>query len=297
MYGLVAGLLLSAHNSGTAATALSQPFSIDTRIPRPDFDRDGLPDAYEQSAGLNWQVAEAGEDPDNDGKTNLQEYNAGTDPSTPDRSEAVRALSGTFTVGTGGRVLSADSDSDGMPDWWELRYGFDPGSPNGADDRDLDGRSNLAEYLAGKDPLIDDIALDTFSLSQLFATDTGGRLLDNDGDGLPNWWETLFFSNTTTAARFGDPDGDRHDNFEEFRAGTNPTDRQSVFAITEVQPGPPSIVRWSSVGTRTYSLWRVGVDSLTLESVASNLVATPPLNSFTNVAPAAGGLYRVSTTP
>ena len=296
MYGLVAGLSLSAHNSGIAAAALSQPFSIDTRIPRPDFDHDGLPDAYEQSAGLNWQVADAGEDPDNDGKTNLQEYNAGTDPDTPDRPQAVRALSGAFTVATG-RVSSADSDSDGMPDWWELRYGLDPGTANGADDHDLDGRSNLAEYLAGKDPLIDDLALNTFSLSQLFAADTGGRLRDTDADGLPNWWETLFFTNTTTAARFADPDGDRHDNLEEFRAGTNPTDGQSVFAIIEVRSGPPSIVRWSSVTSRTYSLWTITDGDLTLQPVASNLVATPPVNSFTNVAPTGRGLYRVSTAP
>jgi hypothetical protein len=46
-----------------------------------------------------------------------------------------------------------DSDSDGIPDDWEIAYGFDPN--NGADalfDPDGDGRNNRAEYLAGTDP-------------------------------------------------------------------------------------------------------------------------------------------------
>ncbi|MCL4179404.1 MAG: lamin tail domain-containing protein [Verrucomicrobia bacterium] len=49
---------------------------------------------------------------------------------------------------------SVDSDADGMPDLWELGYGFDPGDPADALlDHDDDGQSNLGEYLAGTDPL------------------------------------------------------------------------------------------------------------------------------------------------
>jgi len=53
-------------------------------------------------------------------------------------------------------VVSAsgtDSDTDGMPDFWENIYGFDPGDPrDGTQDADSDGQRNYAEFRAGTDP-------------------------------------------------------------------------------------------------------------------------------------------------
>jgi hypothetical protein len=46
-----------------------------------------------------------------------------------------------------------DSDGDGMPDSWEESYNLNPYSPADASlDADLDGMSNLAEFLSGTDP-------------------------------------------------------------------------------------------------------------------------------------------------
>jgi hypothetical protein len=46
-----------------------------------------------------------------------------------------------------------DTDGDGMPDWWEIKYGLDPNDPSdAAKDKDGDGYTNLEEYLNGTDP-------------------------------------------------------------------------------------------------------------------------------------------------
>jgi len=46
-----------------------------------------------------------------------------------------------------------DSDKDGMPDVWELKYGLNPLDPSDASgDLDRDGFRNLEEFLAGTDP-------------------------------------------------------------------------------------------------------------------------------------------------
>ncbi|MBN1521254.1 MAG: zinc ribbon domain-containing protein [Candidatus Aureabacteria bacterium] len=46
-----------------------------------------------------------------------------------------------------------DSDKDGMPDYWEIRYSFDPeDETDAAEDADGDKYVNLEEYRAGSDP-------------------------------------------------------------------------------------------------------------------------------------------------
>ena len=48
---------------------------------------------------------------------------------------------------------NADTDTDGIPDWWEIANGMNPNNQtDGALDSDADTGSNLFEYLSGTDP-------------------------------------------------------------------------------------------------------------------------------------------------
>src|SRR6185503_16785050 len=64
-----------------------------------------------------------------------------------------RALPSGRASGFAGITTLADSDGDGIPDQWEIAYGFN--STNATDralDSDGDGMANWAEYQAGTDP-------------------------------------------------------------------------------------------------------------------------------------------------
>lgn len=63
---------------------------------------------------------------------------------------------------------------------------------------------------------------------------------DADGDGLPNWFEMVYFGkypylDTATCAKAGeDPDGDGATNLEEYLRGTNPLKRDEPYAAGHV---------------------------------------------------------------
>lgn len=76
-----------------------------------------------------------------------------------------------------------DTDSDGMPDGFEIRVGFDArDSRDGMADADGDGRPNAAEFLAGSDPRVSDVA--PSRLSAILMSDGRLRLSWIGGSGV-----------------------------------------------------------------------------------------------------------------
>src|SRR5207244_1987248 len=60
------------------------------------------------------------------------------------------------------------------------------------------------------------------------------RIVDTDANGLPDWWEQLYFGQLTGTDPSGDPDHDGANNLQEFMADTNPTNSNSLLQITSV---------------------------------------------------------------
>jgi hypothetical protein len=100
------------------------------------------------------------------------------------------------------------------------------------------------------------------------------------------------------SADFLDSDGDRLNNWQEYVAGTNPTNSSSVFRIISGTPLPAAkfVLRWSSESNRFYDVSRAtnlaaGTSAFLTLSGASNLPATPPQNTYTSSVSAGASPY------
>ena len=113
-------VVLTAEN-GLSATA-SQGFTFIA-----DSDSDGMDDNWEMNHFGNLSHDGTG-DSDDDGLTDLQEHENGTDPN------------------------DGDSDADGMPDGWEVDNLLNPNTDDSGADADGDQFANGREYQDGTDP-------------------------------------------------------------------------------------------------------------------------------------------------
>jgi len=99
-----------------------------------DADTDGLPD-WVEALGITDPAA----DFDNDGLSNLAEYQTHlTDLEAPD-SDGDGLFDGVEVLTHGTNPLSTDSDSDGMADGWEITNGLNPLADDAQSDLDDDG--------------------------------------------------------------------------------------------------------------------------------------------------------------
>jgi len=255
-----------------------------------DTDGDGLPDVWEVRYGLDPTSAEnhngADGDPDGDAMPNMLELSFGTDPTKADtdgdgmsdRWEAAWGLDPLNSEGDNGpdgdpdmdgvpnsaeyvlqsNPRKADTDDDGLDDWFEWTWGFDPCYAGDAEwdcdgdwltnreecewgtdpwnpDTDGDGKSDGWEVANGEDPLsaydawwlVEDDDGDGLTNGEELELGTDPSCTDTDDDGLPDGWEVRYGLDPTSAEQndgpFGDPDGDAMPNMIELQFGTDPT--------------------------------------------------------------------------
>jgi uncharacterized protein (DUF1800 family) len=154
----------------------------------------------------------------------------------------------------------ADSDSDGMPDEWESAHLFNPNNHNDAlQDADIDGLTNLKEFLIGTNPRDGDSdgdgvpdsvelhhgtdPLDAASLPAWFQFT--GRIDDLDGDGMSDAW--ILWSGGKARGSSADDDGDGVSNRDESIAGTDPDDRNSRFDLHSWREDSDLVLSWSDL--------------------------------------------------
>ncbi len=144
-----------------------------------DSDQDGMPDWWEEVMGFNsTDPIDADLDEDSDGIPNLWEYQMNLIP-VDDTDASLDydndGLSNLQEYGEGTNANSADTDSDLMPDGWEVNMGLNATLDDADLDKDNDALTNLKEYYHG-----------------LNATNP-----DTDSDNLTDGWEVSFGMNAS----------------------------------------------------------------------------------------------------
>jgi parallel beta-helix repeat protein len=222
--------------TGSAGSVDPYPTKI---LPFIDLDGDFMDDYYENEMGLDpTNSSDAKEDLDNDGLTNLYEFQNGLLANNPDTDgdgmsdgwEVAMGLNATFDDAAGDfdtdglsnlyeyqhDLLANNSDSDGdlMSDGWEVAMGFNPLLDDANEDADGDGLTNLYE----------------------FEHNLNASNSDTDSDGMPDGWEVENGLNPLIDDAEEDKDNDGKSNLKEYLEGTNPND--SKWAVFKAKTLP-----------------------------------------------------------
>lgn len=211
---------------------------------------------------------------ENPGATNRQFGGDIADMAMWDRALTDAEVSQIYNSGKAGSNLSAviaatpvvDTDGDGLPDWWEIKYGLNPndngtigesspGAKNGPGgalgDPDSDGRTNLQEYQNhngqwASDPTLADTDGDGANDGEEFAAGSNPLVTDTDGDGLTDGQEILTYG---TNPLLRDTDADGVNDFVEVNSGSNPLVANTglnfgLLMNLPLNTGYNSIVNW-----------------------------------------------------
>jgi hypothetical protein len=160
-----------------------------------DSDGDGLPDDFEIANGLNpTNPADAAGDLDNDGLTNLEEYQRGTLLNVADSDGDGLADGNEIALGT--NPLLPDTDGDGIRDGLEVQTGSNPLDPTSI---------NLAQALQSitVTPNVFEIVVNTIVGEASRIVAVTGNLKDGTTIGLTARNDTSYVSSNLTIVSFG----------------------------------------------------------------------------------------------
>jgi hypothetical protein len=152
----ILGIRLIGTEGGAASGGFIGVVELSALSSSTDVDNDGMDDTWERQNGLVVGTNDASGDPDADGLTNLQEFNANTNPKVADtdgdglndgaeinthHTDPARADSDADGLSDGAEVnthhsnpLALDTDSDGFSDGLEVTLGTDPANASSKPD-------------------------------------------------------------------------------------------------------------------------------------------------------------------
>jgi hypothetical protein len=107
-------------------------------------------------------------------------------------------------------------------------------------------------------------------------------------------WAQQYGLPTDGTADFTDDDGDGHNNWQEWRADTNPTNALSALRMVGVTDSESGLnVAWQSVSTRSYFLERATHfgNASPFQSIATNIAGASGTRTYTDTIGTSGGPY------
>jgi len=159
-----------ANWQGSDGVTRQRLFPLTVSVDQPDRDSDSIPDEREVTNGLDPDRNDGFLDADGDGLPTWQEVLLETDPFKRDTDGGKLSDRDEFCIGSDpldkndDDFAQQDTDADGMPDMWEVRFGLDPNNKDDAkQDPDNDGLTNLEEFENCTSPINSDTDGDMIS--------------------------------------------------------------------------------------------------------------------------------------
>ena len=186
--------------------------------------------------------------------------------------------------------VASDSDTNGLPLLLQ-----ETGPDTGVFTSAANG-TNLSFTFGATDPLLRRLQVKEGDAVQAVYADAlpaGQRVAvaqfmqyDSNGNGVPDWWERVYFGGIGVITGSSDSDGDGMRDIDEFWAGTDPRNAASVFRSLPPSVGAGGVVvRWSSVAGKLYSIEKAESLSTGFFELVRDIPGTPPVNSYQDVNP------------
>ncbi len=120
-------------------------------------------------------------------------------------------------------------------------------------------------------------------------------IADNDYDQIPDGWENKYFGGIADCKPLLDTDLDGQNNFQEWIAGTDPTNKDSAFSISSVSVSTNALhvfLTWPTLPNRQYDVYRASNIAGPYLPLGSNLPFTR--SNYSDTSSTTRGFYRVN---